>query len=254
MFKSFAILFVRNKFFSDEKQYSTCKFLINELHSLNYIVEKLSFVQEDENVVANEIQFLSKEYDFVIVIDTGLKTSVIPKALSNVCNKELKKTQFTNNLNNYVPEDHHSDKFYPPPTRYWKLNSSNKPAEVLVYFQQIFVLQEDNIEALFINFLRDHLQLYQTTQPFKKKFQVNLNEVSLENNLDIFNKFPVDKKTKEFIMIHLEKSDFEAIVEDEMVLKKLFSDKLIEIYDPDLIQQRILNSKEGHICEAMKVS
>lgn len=253
MFKSFAILFVSNKFFSDEKQYSTCKFLMNELHSLDYIVEKLSFVPEDENVVANEIQFLSKEYDFVIVIDAGLKTSIIPTALSNVCNKESKKNSFSN-LKNYVPEDHHSDQFYPPPTRYWKLNSSNKPAEVLVYFQQIFVLQEDNIESLFIQFLRDHLQLYQTTQAFKRKFQVNLNEVSLENNLDIFNKFPVDKKTKEFIIVNLEKSDFEAIVEDEMVLKKLFNDNLIEIYNPDLIQQRILNSKEGHICEAIKVS
>lgn len=251
MFKSFAILFVGNTFFPDEKQYSACKLLINELQSLNYLVEKVSFVQEDENVVANEIQFLSKEYDFVIVIDAGLKNSVIPTALSNVCSQESKKAQLTNNCDF---EDHNSDRFYPLPARYWKLNSSDKPAEVLVCFLQIFILQEDNIESFLNQFLRDRLQQYQTTEPLKKKFQVNLNEVSLENNLDIFNKFPVDKKTKEFIMIHLEKPDFEGIVEDEMVLKKLFNDKVIEIYDLDLIQQRILNSKEGHICEAMKVS
>lgn len=253
MLQSFAILFVSNTFFPDEKQYSVCKFLINQLHSLQYVVEKISFVQEEDNVVTNEIQFLSKEYDFVIVVDAGLKNSVIPKALSTVCSKESNIPHFTNNFSNH---DHKNlnDKPCTPPTRYWKLNSSNKPTDVLVYLQQIFVMQEENVECFFLQFLRDHLQQYQIIEPFRKKFQVNLNEVSLENNLDIFNKFPVDKKTKEIIIIHLEKVDFEAFVEDEMALKRLFSDKVTEIYDRDLSMQRILNSKEDHICEAIKVS
>lgn len=247
MLNSFALLFIGNNYFQDEKQQKACEFLVYQLSLLNYAVEKVSYVNQHENVLKNELRFLSKEYDFLIVIDTENQTNLILKSLNDICNKGI---LFSNNCSNC---SHNSE--YPLLVRSLRLKEINSFNHNLYYFQRIFILKLDIVEDLFMQLLKEHLEQYKKRVHFKKKFKVQLNE-SNENHSEIFNKFLIfnGRKDHEFVTIQLEKTIFENFVEDEMALKKQFKENVIEICDRDYVWDTIHKSEENHLSEAIKVS
>lgn len=244
MFESVALLFVSKNFFLDEKRYRTCKFLTDQLESLSFIVEKVLFVKDQENIVAYELDLLSKEYDFVIVVDAGLKSNVIFKALGDICNEELfKQSKFT--------ELQYSCTEYPSATRFFRLNNNNKSSDVLFYIQRIFIVTEENIEIIFSQLLKNFLEQYRSKPTFKKVFQVKMNGTPIENNyLTIVN----GHNDENCLTIQLEKNSFEDIVEEEMILRKQYNNNVIEICDKDVTFEIIYKNKEEYIHDAIQVS
>lgn len=251
MLESIALLIVSNQFFSDENQYKVCKFLSNQLHNIRFTVEKISFVQEDENIVTNEIKLLSKEYDFVIVVDAGLKRKLIFNSLSNVCNgKSINPSELTNNFNNHIHEDYDEQSSRFP--KILKLDTQKQNVGVLYYFQRIFIMNSQEVEILFQD-LMNHLLQYQKEAKYKKMLQVFISEITSDKSLEIIDGLVI-KKNDDVAIIQLEKTDFESFVEIELLLRKEISDKVIEICDNDLISKEILNCKEDHMVEAIQVS
>lgn len=253
MLESVALLFVSNQLFYDEKQLRTCKFLSDQLNLLNCLVEKVSFVKEKENMMTYELNFLSKEFDFVIVIERGTQRNLIFKTLGNICKEKLVKgSQFTNNFHNHDQEEKY-DITYPSGTRILKLNS--KFDSVLYYLQHIFILSEENVEVLFLQLLSQHLEQYKKEFKFKKKYQMKMNEIS-DNNLDAIGCFTIVNRDKDqsVVTIESETNDFDKIVKDEVALRKQFSDTVMEICDSDFIFENIYKCKEKHIHEAIQVS
>lgn len=253
MLKSFALLFVSNQFFPDDKQYRISKFLLDQLHSINCVVDKIVFVHEDENTVTYELNILYKEYDFVIVLDAGLKSKVAFQALGNICNEELgNQLDLTNNINNHNEEQYSNQ--YCPSTRYLKLNDGNAIADIIFYLGRIYVLNCENVENLFTQLLKDHLQQYQNIVAFRKKIHIIHQAKASQENVKIFEDFPRNKENEE-VKIQLEKTDFNLIVEDVIALRQQFiGSKVIEDCDIDLMMEKVFNSKEEHIQAALKVS
>lgn len=257
MLKSFALLFVSNQFFPDDKQYRISKFLLDELHSINCIVEKIVFVHEDENTVTYELNNLYKEYDFVIVLDAGLKSKVTFQALWNICNEELGNqltnnlTNLTNNINNHNEEQYNNQ--CPSSTRYLKLNDGNAIADIIFYLGTIYVLKCESVENIFTQLLKNHLQQYQNIVTFRKKIHIICQGKNSQENVKIFE--DLRKKENEEIKIQLEKTDFNLIVEDVIALRQQFvGSKLIVDCDIDLMMEKVFNSMEEHIQTALKVS
>lgn len=251
MLKSFALLFVNNQFFPDDNQYRINKFLLDQLLSINCVVDKIVFVPEQENTVTNELNILYKEYDFVIVIVAGFKCKVVLQALGNICSEELdNQIHLTNNINNHCD----SKEIYSTSLRYLKQNNSNDTAEIIFYLGRIYVLKCESVENLFIQLLKDHLQQYQTAVTFSKKIVIINQEKASKRDVEIIDDF-VKSKPNEEIVIDLENIHFDMIVEDEIALKQQFiGNKVIASCDINLMMEQIFNSKEQHIEIAYKVS
>lgn len=247
MLNTVAILFVSNVFYN-ENYHRIFKFLLDQLQSHNFSVEKISFVKKQENIIRSEINFLSKEHDFVIVIVKEVQTKIILKALGDVCNEDLvKQSQLSNNFSSNGVNEEYDKKLC---TKHLKFIDNKKSYGLIFHVHQIYILKEENIEDLLPQFLKNYLVYYQEEPIYRKKFQIEMADIP-KNKVD---GFTFVKSNSEHVTILLEKTNFDSIIQEELDLRKQFNGKVIEVCDIDIVSGSIYKGKEEHIYDAIQVS
>ncbi|VEN33904.1 unnamed protein product, partial [Callosobruchus maculatus] len=241
-----------------KRQSSIVEYLTNQLRTLNFIIVKISYVQEDELIIIKLLEEFVKECDITIAVSTDLKYSVL-QALVKICGEES-----LNRKKSHIYNDYRSE--------WW--NALNWPAAVklllegslslpVLYFQRIYMLKEAFVEDQYTKVVEDHLRVYSQKPNYSKvlkiKHQMNNSIQTIVQQLKT--KFQTAISTYlmqidyHIIEIRMESTSFENIVEFEVKLKmqlsSLDSNLDIEEYQLDDLSIKIYQSKEAHIRQAI---
>ncbi|KAJ8965687.1 hypothetical protein NQ314_003969 [Rhamnusium bicolor] len=247
MLQTAALIFVSDLFLQGKKENKTLARLISELNLLNYQVEKVSIVHENEKIVTYELDILSKHFDIVIVIGE-LNKDIVFKALSNVTFQDLETNlKFERMLNNIK---YSSNCRLPIATKLLAVNDDTYP---IIQFQRIFILKEEYLEKFF-NTLRRHLEQYRLPAKYTKTIHVQMNG-NTSQILDKIKKSNVNVLCQEnhtVLAVMLESTNFADITDCENLMKKELRDNFIESFIENKIFDMIYANPEERIQQAIE--
>ncbi|CAG9824894.1 unnamed protein product [Phaedon cochleariae] len=241
MVVSVALLFVSYQILKGKKENKRCKFLIDQLHTINYQVEKLLVVDENVNIVTSELDDLSKQYDVVIIVRES-NNEVVVKALSNLCCENCKSRTIEHHLNGICE--------MPPAAKLLGVNSSHP----VIYLQRIFVLEYDNVELQFSEYLKDHLQHYERGSNYMKvlNIQVNGNTEGILEKLQMYKSIIQLEHFQGVLKAIISNQNFQHLVECEKLLRHELGDNIISSYEENDVLRRIYDSRERHIHQSIE--
>lgn len=247
MFKTASVILV-SEFFLRGTQDDVLKKLLTQLSHLNYLVKKVSVLHENEKIITNEINTLSKQFDIVIVVSQ--LCDIIFKALANVTFQNL-----TENLKfKEILETLQASNNYQLPVAA-KLLLENDSVYPIIQLQTIFVLNGKYIEN-HLNMLRKCLAQYKLESKYKKIVHIQKNGNAFEI-LDKIKNLPVTitcHRSDTIISVTLETTSFEDIVEVEKAIKHEFSDNFINSCIINSVLQNIYTDSNDRIQQALEVS